>query len=82
MSSISQSAPWLVKGIFIIVVLIDPVLSITWQDEVNVSICNWPQLRGKSFREPESRETYLTRSVANIIRDTIYLDGGSIWWQM
>jgi hypothetical protein len=30
---------------------------------VNVSMCNWAQLR------------------ANIIRDTIYLDGGRLWWQ-
>ncbi|KAL1967300.1 hypothetical protein VTN77DRAFT_3346 [Rasamsonia byssochlamydoides] len=41
-----------------------PARAIDWQTEVNVSICNWEQLR------------------ANIIRDTIYLDGGTIWWQM
>ncbi|KAN0073170.1 hypothetical protein V8E54_008390 [Elaphomyces granulatus] len=30
--------------------------------QVNISMCNWAQLR------------------ANVIRDTIYLEGGSLWW--
>jgi hypothetical protein len=68
MSSISQSAPWLVKGsIFIIFVLIDPVLSITWQNEVNVSVCNWSQLRGKSFEERR-----ITRNLLNMMRSKHY----------
>ncbi|CRG83183.1 putative ATP-dependent helicase YwqA [Talaromyces islandicus] len=41
-----------------------PAAAISWQNEVNVSICNWAQLR------------------ANVVRDTIYLDGGDIWWQI
>ncbi|KAH8704211.1 hypothetical protein BGW36DRAFT_394341 [Talaromyces proteolyticus] len=49
---------------FIILAGTRSVVGIGWQNEANVSICNWAQLR------------------ANIIRDTIYLDGGDIWWQM
>jgi hypothetical protein len=38
------------------------VAAIGLVSQVNISMCNWAQLR------------------ANVIRDTIYLDGGSLWW--
>ncbi|KAL1960162.1 hypothetical protein VTO42DRAFT_8705 [Malbranchea cinnamomea] len=33
------------------------------QNQINISMCNWNQLR------------------ANVIRDTVYLDGGKLYWQ-
>lgn len=38
------------------------VAAINLVSQVNISMCNWAQLR------------------ANVIRDTIYLNGGSLWW--
>jgi hypothetical protein len=38
------------------------VAAINLVSQVNVSMCNWAQLR------------------ANVIRDTIYLNGGALWW--
>ncbi|KAL4864572.1 hypothetical protein BDV12DRAFT_188824 [Aspergillus spectabilis] len=34
-----------------------------WRNQVNISMCNWGELR------------------ASTIRDTVYLDGGSLWWE-
>ncbi|RWQ98209.1 hypothetical protein C8Q69DRAFT_458087 [Paecilomyces variotii] len=47
----------------IALMLCDKGVAVGWENNVNISICNWQQLR------------------ANIIRDTIYLDGGSTWYR-
>ncbi|KAL4878082.1 hypothetical protein BJY04DRAFT_229983 [Aspergillus karnatakaensis] len=36
----------------------------SWRNQVNVSMCNWGEVR------------------ATTLRDTVYLDGGSLWWQL
>jgi hypothetical protein len=72
----------LVSSVFVTLSHAKPALAIDWQSEVNVSICNWEQLRGESVYPQERAEVILTHALANIIRDTIYLDGGSIWWEM
>ncbi|KAJ5373471.1 hypothetical protein N7517_005477 [Penicillium concentricum] len=47
--------------------------------QVNYSICNWQGLRGKDFIV--SNGGFFLTLVANILRDTIFLDGGQLWYQ-
>lgn len=44
-------------------------------------MCNWQGLRGKHFLFPFPIVVFLLTRVANILRDTIYLDGGELWYQ-
>lgn len=50
-------------------------------NQVNTSICTWEQPRGKR-RKGTGDFTYLHLIIelAALIRDTIYVDGGTIWW--
>lgn len=47
--------------------------------QVNETICTWQGVRGRFAVSPISF-TRLT-GIANIVRDTIYMDGGQIWLQ-
>jgi hypothetical protein len=55
----------------------------SWQSTVNVSMCTWADARGEfsSALKYVGGSTKLTVAV-NTIRDTVYLDGGALWWQM
>ena len=50
------------------------------EDQVNTSICSWEQPRGTYPELPSLvRQSELIDQAA-LIRDTIYIDGGDIWW--
>jgi len=52
----------------------------TWaKGQVNTTICEWQQLRGERFRVqcPQWCPNFVA---AHVVRDTVYMDGGSIWW--
>lgn len=52
----------------------------TWQTEVNISMCNWQGLRG-GWSSLWSMPGIVLKVIANVIRDTIYIDGGQLWLQ-
>lgn len=54
-----------------------------WQDsQVNTSICLWYQPRGTylAYMNTSLQGFSIYYSLAALVRDTVYLDGGSIWW--
>lgn len=52
----------------------------TWaKGQVNTTLCEWQQLRGESSA-PNACSGILTIVTAHVVRDTVYMDGGSIWW--
>jgi hypothetical protein len=55
----------------------------SWQSTVNVSMCTWVDVRGEFSSALKSVGGSMKLTVAvNTIRDTVYLDGGALWWQM
>ena len=72
-------------GTLTLLVVIDYAVAISseFQTQINVSMCNWQGLRGKCpmlllfFRQ----DLFILTQIANILRDTIYLDGGRLWYQ-
>lgn len=60
----------------------------TFQTQINVSMCNWQGLRGMNSSVSSlwtiSRGSFsfsLLTVVATVLRDTLYLDGGKLWYQ-
>jgi hypothetical protein len=43
----ASAMSWLTWVGFILLAKLLPAAAISWQNEVNVSICNWAQLRGE-----------------------------------
>ena len=67
-----------------LLVVIDRAVAVcsTFPTQINVSMCNWQGLRGKnSLFFPFQIVAFLLTRAANILRDTIYLDGGELWYQ-
>lgn len=63
--------------------LVASALALQWPNDT-LSMCSWSQFRGKknlSTVRPCAIETD-ELGAANIIQDTIYLDGGWLWWQV
>lgn len=53
-----------------------------WVDnQVNASICAWEQPRGKCFLFAFGQRHWTDPLItAAVIRDTVYLDGGLVYW--
>jgi len=51
----------------------------TWQTQVNISMCNWQGLRGMWTSLWLLKIVLMV--IANVIRDTLYIDGGQLWFQ-
>lgn len=51
-------------------------------NQVNTTMCYWEQLRGESLMTSlcALATQALTSSPAAVLRDTVYLDGGKIYW--
>ncbi|KAJ5973178.1 hypothetical protein N7481_010388 [Penicillium waksmanii] len=60
-------------GLLMLVLAVDNAMSMcnTLQTQVNLTMCNWQGLR----------ELSRLTAVANVLHDTVYLDGGSLWLQ-
>jgi hypothetical protein len=50
------------------------------QTQINVTMCNWQGLRG-TIPNVKSRSPHLLTQVATVLRNTLYLDGGQLWYQ-
>lgn len=51
-----------------------------WQaGQINTTLCYWKQPRGTAVAHALGPPR-LTRAAAALVRDMVYLDGGSIWW--
>jgi hypothetical protein len=46
--------------------------------QVNTTMCYWQSPRGKLTQSSENR--YIDEKIAAVIRDTLYIDGGYLWW--
>jgi hypothetical protein len=52
-------------------------------DQVNTTMCYWEQLRGKSSVISAGWWIFTDKQltcIAAIVNDTVYLDGGRLWW--
>ena len=50
-------------------------------NQVNTTLCQWRQLRGEFPRDQVlCLAVLLILGAAHVVRDTLYLDGGSRWW--
>jgi hypothetical protein len=50
-----------------------------WMDgQVNATMCQWQEPRGR--RHIKQLESFLTQAVG-VIRDTVYIDGGYLYWE-
>jgi hypothetical protein len=47
----------------------------------NLTICNWAGLRSTHSILSVAASQANKYPAAGIIRDTVYLDGGNLWWQ-
>jgi hypothetical protein len=47
-------------------------------NQVNTTICQWEQFRGKTHRFRLHRRADIVP--AHVVRDTVYMDGGGLWW--
>jgi hypothetical protein len=70
-------------GTLTLLVVIDCAVAVcsTFQTQINVSMCSWQGLRGKCPFIIFRQAFVLLTQVANILRDTVYLDGGRLWYQ-
>jgi hypothetical protein len=48
--------------------------------QVNTTMCYWTTPRGR-LTPILPRKPYTDGKIAAVIRDTVYLDGGYLWWQ-
>jgi hypothetical protein len=71
------------RWLFALALLVSESRAQSWEHTVNVSMCNWREARGElcSVLKFVGGSMKLTLAV-NTIRDTVYLDGGALWWQM
>lgn len=52
------------------------------EDQISTSICLWYQPRGQfAVFSKATVIWFILTLVAAFVRDTVYIDGGSIWWQ-
>lgn len=63
---------------FLVFDLVSAQFSNWVEHQVNTTICTWSNLRGTPIAALCLRSANI--SIAALIRDTVYLDGGSLWW--
>lgn len=50
-----------------------------YQTQVSDLMCSWQSVRGKTSFHFHSPWSFVLIVLANVIRDKIYIDGGSLW---